>query len=247
MAAGPFDKIPVELQQKILGHLDLRSLSSFQAVNARAKAIVKSLPILKIVAEHARPALCGINAIRMAEFVTLNELVSSLLTPGCQICGEKTDLVHLLMLKRVCLRCVKANKHCQPLKQADLAEFFRLPKSAYAGIAQMIVVPGRYAEGKRLQQMKLFDYQSAQQAAVLMHGSMSAILRMVAGSPAPSVNYTFDSAKVKSAYRFASVVEQPCLEGVTRESICVPRAPQFYRDEQPVFFSPTRRPNAFYV
>lgn len=61
---GMLDYLPLEFQQLILVHLDIRTLVNFRYANRRAATVVGSLSQYRIIVRHSHDALRGLLAIK---------------------------------------------------------------------------------------------------------------------------------------------------------------------------------------
>ena len=108
---GNLDKLPVEIQDQVLGELDIGSLLRFRAVNQRAMELVNSMISFDRVAKHCPALLRMAIAFDTAKFYTIKQLYKKICQKKCDYCGKPTVYIDVVDCKRRCFidRGVRCN------------------------------------------------------------------------------------------------------------------------------------------
>ena len=170
---GALDRLPPELIEQILLHLDIRSLVNFQYTNRRSAESVNRFPLYKAVATHARNILRGILSIQNGKWITCVTLFEELCTSECKACGDFGGYLFLLTCRRVCFLCFTKDKTYLPLGLNHACRQFGLDRAVVGNLPCMRAIPGVYSLSEEgIPETTLVDYKSAFDAAIARHGSM---------------------------------------------------------------------------
>lgn len=174
---GVLDRLPLEIIHLTLLQLDMESLSDFRRVNKRARLITESIPQYKRILVHAPTAVRGCLNIKTARFFSCRDLYEKLSTAECDSCGDFGGYLYLVTCRRVCFLCFTEKPDYLPILRKDAIRKFGLRSEHLASLPCMKSFPGCYSprELKCRQRQTLFDYSSARQAGIAVHGSISSM------------------------------------------------------------------------
>ncbi|EMD63863.1 hypothetical protein COCSADRAFT_172107 [Bipolaris sorokiniana ND90Pr] len=113
---------PIELQQRIVSHLDVKSLLVFRRVSKPAMSLVNSLLEYKKIMIHAPMALRMAIAIKTHHRFTISDLFAALCQRHCEDCGILAHYICLFTCRRICL---SQEKYCE----GSLAPCVTIPSS----------------------------------------------------------------------------------------------------------------------
>ncbi|PWY68646.1 hypothetical protein BO70DRAFT_366019 [Aspergillus heteromorphus CBS 117.55] len=171
------DRLPLEIIQMVLMRLDIRSLTDFRQVNRKARLVTDSIPQYRQILTHAPALFRRCLNIESARFFSCQELYNQLCTAECDSCGDFGGYLYLITCRRVCFLCFTEKVDYLPLLRKDLTIHFGLHSKNLTGLPCMRSFPGRYSpRGIKCQRRQiLFDYSSARQAGVAVHGSIESM------------------------------------------------------------------------
>ncbi|KAI0190834.1 hypothetical protein F4808DRAFT_398638 [Astrocystis sublimbata] len=175
---GALSRLPLELLQEVIYHLDIETLVGFRRVNREVFAVLGSVPAYRAIAKHARNALCGILAIGTGRWITCGTFYEKLSTSECETCGDFGGYLYLLTCKRVCFLCLSRDPLYLPLRPGHARRKFGLKTVNRSPC--MRVIPGLYSPNeKKVSRCVLVDYESTRSAGIEAHGSASAMDKFV--------------------------------------------------------------------
>ena len=173
---GELDRLPLEIMQTILSHLDVYTLMSFESVNGLAARVAVSVPVYAIVKKHASDAVRGIKATQAK--ISLARLYEKLRSPDCDQCGDFGPYLSLLAGDRVCYLCFSQDEKYRPIQSQEAVRQFALTRRVLKSLPSIRSVPGSYEQfspKKYPQPILLFDREAARNAAIALHGSLEAM------------------------------------------------------------------------
>lgn len=136
-ALGTLEKLPLEILNMVLVHLDVRSLTDFRRVNQRAMQAVDFLPQYKAVFAHAPALLRGLLSIGTGKLISCRLLHEKLCTAECDSCGDFGGYIYLITCRRVCFLCFTWKTDYRPLLRADALRKFGLHREHLPKIPSM--------------------------------------------------------------------------------------------------------------
>ncbi|KAF2105915.1 hypothetical protein BDV96DRAFT_591781 [Lophiotrema nucula] len=172
---GAFDRLPVELQQRIIADLDVRTLLDFRRVNISARCVVDSTLVFLKVVENAPDALRMAIAIRTHHTFSIKQLCQKLCQRTCDNCQRLCQFIDMFLLARCCLH-IECQQGERLVHQVGLDHSYQVPPAKYSSIPHCIGIPGRYGAdmdraaprrtgfGAHVQTgVKYYDFATAQQ------------------------------------------------------------------------------------
>jgi len=171
------DRLPLELIQMCVAHLDLETLLEFRKVNRRAKQVVNSTAEYKRIVQHAPAVIQAILSIGMGSWISCADIYQQLRTPECQKCGDFGGYFYILGCQRVCFLCFTGHEDFHPLNTIRAEWKFGLTKQSVAALPRMTTVTGIYTPMHRPRQYSLefVDPATAHLQGIKLHGSQSAM------------------------------------------------------------------------
>ena len=171
------DSLPPELLCMILAQTDIQSLTNFRRVNQRAMELTDSLPQYKPLIAYAPDLIRGILTIGTGKWISCQDLFDTFCTADCETCGDFGGYIYIITCKRVCFLCLSEESRYLPLLRRDVSNKFGLNHKIISKLPTMKSLPGRYAPNDRSSRARwvLIDSESARQAAIKAHGSVSAV------------------------------------------------------------------------
>jgi len=178
---GSLGILPLELLQRILSQLDLRTLTDIRRVNHLALQFVASIPQYKAINTHASDALRGILSIETGRWITCETLYAILCKPECEQCGDFGGYLYILTCKRVCFLCFTSEQTYLPLRYIHAIQKFGLNHQILDTLPQMRSIPGIYSPNQKKcrHRLTLVDYDYARRAGIALHGSVTAMEKHV--------------------------------------------------------------------
>lgn len=179
---GNLEQLPYELIADTLAQLDLQTLCDFRRVNRRAMQAVDGMPQFKQIAKHNKTTLQAMLSTGTASRLSCIDILRTLETRDCESCGDFAGYIYLLSCSRVCFLCFTRDPRYLPLGAVQVWRRFGLENSKLSNLPQMNSLPGRYSPAEKLcrNRLTLYDYDSAQQAGITLHGSQAAMDKFTA-------------------------------------------------------------------
>lgn len=174
---GTLDRLPLELVHLALNQLDMQSLADFRRVNKRARLATDSIPQFKRILIHAPASIRGSLNIGTARFFSCQDLYEKLSTAECDSCGDFGGFLYLVTCRRVCFLCFTEKAAYLPLTRKDATRKFGLRSEHLASLPCLKSFPGHYSSRgiKCRRRETLFDYSTARQAGIAVHGTISSM------------------------------------------------------------------------
>ena len=167
---GKLDAFPMEILQRALSEVDVRTLYNSRRVNRRALHAVHAIPNFSWVVAAAPDVLRAIIGTKFKNGPSLNVLYDTIRSPKCSSCDDFGPLIYLLTCARVCLRCLGSTMIMDPRKPLytpvpydDLCRDMGLSASTKATLPRLFALPGVYGELQRakIASLWLVDYGTA--------------------------------------------------------------------------------------
>ncbi|CRG90856.1 hypothetical protein PISL3812_07902 [Talaromyces islandicus] len=149
---GDLSKLPNEIIDCILEHMDLASLMNFRSINNQTSAAVNQLSVFKLLCKHAPQTVRGIMSIRTGQWTTCVELWERVCSAYCNNCADFAGYLYVLgPVQRVCFFCFTTSSLYCPLTPCEAKDYFGLlPAECQTDdIPKMRSIPGLYAEEQR--------------------------------------------------------------------------------------------------
>lgn len=176
---GVFEQFPRELFCMIFNLLDLQSVTNLRRVNKQARLLVDSIPEYKTTIECSPTSIQASLSIGSARWFSCRDLYEKLVTAECDICGDFGGYLYLVTCRRVCYRCFTENTSYQPLLEKVVLQRFGLHPRHLDALPSMQSLRGTYSTHPNQRytsaSLRLFDYDSARQAGISVHGSADAM------------------------------------------------------------------------
>lgn len=175
---GTLDALPLELMCHIISQLDLRTLPDFGLANRQAYCLLTSHHQYKAIITHARNALYGILSIQTGRWIACSTLYNTLCTSKCDQCDDFGGYIYLLTCRRVCFLCLSQQRGYLPLLPTHACQKFGLDRRLIKSIPHVKALPGIYSPNEKKVTRPptlLVDYESALEAGVELHGSVSSM------------------------------------------------------------------------
>ena len=178
---GSLGILPLELLQRILSQLDLRTLTDIRRVNHLALQFVASIPQYKAINTHASDALRGILSIETGRWITCETLYTMLCTRECEQCGDFGGYLYILTCKRVCFLCFTSEQTYLPLRYIHAIQKFGLNHQILDTLPQMRSIPGIYSPNQKKcrHRLTLVDHDCARRAGITLYGSVTVMEKHV--------------------------------------------------------------------
>ncbi|KAL8762832.1 MAG: hypothetical protein Q9184_001218 [Pyrenodesmia sp. 2 TL-2023] len=177
-ALGALEVLPLEVLQEVLDNLDLQSLTDFRSVSKRARYLVSCIPRYHTIIRHVPYALRFMLSTKTAFHWTLSQLYEALTSRKCFLCGNFGGFLSVLNCRRCCFRCITYSKELFPLTANGVQTQYMLDKTTLAALPVALSLPGRYGLHQKLssKRNRLILEASARQAAIISHGSETAMM-----------------------------------------------------------------------
>lgn len=141
---GTLGRLPLELLQEVLLHLDLRSLLNFRQANLGSRQVVDSLYQYQRLVCHGLNLLCALFRTRLAIDISLLDFYHALCTKACTFCGQFGGFVFLSTWSRCCFTCLQRASGTQMLTPSGIRKEFPLTEAEVARLRPFKTLPGIY-------------------------------------------------------------------------------------------------------
>ena len=147
---GYFDKLPLEIAENILSHLDLGCLTLLRSVSMRMSLIVDSTTAYGKVATHSPHALRALLSTRTARYFTANNVFNALRAQGCFFCGGFGfgAFLYILECRRCCWQCLTTVEDLLPISLASAKRIFSFDPQKMDTTPILLSLPGFYSVKK---------------------------------------------------------------------------------------------------
>lgn len=112
---GVLDKLPLELLCNTLLKTDIRSLTDFRCVNARAMEVVNSILEYQLILRNCPALLRGLLSTGLGSSFSCEDLFRTLNAYDCATCGDFAGFIYILTCRRVCFLCFSEKPEYFPL------------------------------------------------------------------------------------------------------------------------------------
>ena len=177
---GLLSGLPVEVLDKILIQLTLRTLTDFRRVNQRAMQLVDAVSEYQTVLKHSPDALRAILATGAGRFISCAQLIDVLRTALCEDCQDFGGYIYLLTCKRVCFLCLTHKEKYLPLTAMMSRRTYGYKPSDNSGIPRLLRLPNRCFRNDHPSRTYYYDRESVRQAGERYRGSAAAVSHYVA-------------------------------------------------------------------
>lgn len=103
---GSLHHLPIEILLLIIVGLDLQSALSFGQAGQATRWLLASVPEYRRLRENATGCLWVLHRTRLAKYVDISSLHSTLTTKECFFCGDFGGFLHMFIGARCCYRCL---------------------------------------------------------------------------------------------------------------------------------------------
>ena len=143
---GSLDKLPLEIIQEILGHVDMATLLALRFTSRGGAQVVQSLPIWKTIDNHL-PFLLPLllqKTASTAQHMTANMLHNKLHQQYCDSnrCGHAGNRINLLSCERFCRSCAMDHRF-QIFRLSDAMKLWNLPPSARPAVEKLPTIANK--------------------------------------------------------------------------------------------------------
>lgn len=177
-ALGLLDHLPLELLQHVLGFSDLQSITTFRAVNTRARSFTDCDPRYCVIIRHVPNALRFMLSTGTASYIQVSDLYVALVSQRCFLCGDFGGFLNILDCRRYCFHCVNYSDELFLLTVRGVQLEFMLSRKSIAALPAALTLPGRYGLSghHRRKRRRLILGAVAREVAIAYYGSESKMM-----------------------------------------------------------------------
>lgn len=143
-SVGALDRLPTEILQELLNHLDVRSLLRFSQTCYRANGLVGSLSSYRNLLNHAPDALAALSRTKIIHWHSISQLHTVLRSPRCETCPGYGAFLFLPTCDRVCWQCLQFRKERLVVLRVIAGKALGLTEEDQKLLPLMRTIPGRY-------------------------------------------------------------------------------------------------------
>lgn len=172
---GKLDKLPLEVVQRCLVHVDIQTLQSISKTGLRGRDVVNSMPELNQLKTTIEGVMKVLAKTQTLHLHSVHDLRAALLSEECASCGSYGPLLHLLHGERCCFPCLRQNHSLWLISVAVAKNVFVLTNKQMKGLPIMRNIPGHYHvqrphETKR--SIRFTSVGTVKKLALKVHGSL---------------------------------------------------------------------------
>lgn len=120
------DRLPTEVLDAVVVHLDIQSLTRFARTSRRNAEIALTCPEYGILFRHARQALGGLGELSLLSFHTARELYNVLTSDKCTGCGRFGAFFYALEAERCCWMCAAYDTRFWAVPYRTVVRYYKL-------------------------------------------------------------------------------------------------------------------------
>ncbi|KAI8407879.1 hypothetical protein FOFC_10807 [Fusarium oxysporum] len=118
---GVLARLPQDLLEEIVLHLDIDSFRRFRQVSRRARYLSTVITIYQRVLRCAPDALNALRRTDLSGYVSYSDVYTALTTSKCTFCGRFGEFMFLPTAKRCCFECLRASPETALVNQACIS------------------------------------------------------------------------------------------------------------------------------
>ncbi|KAI3582946.1 hypothetical protein IWW34DRAFT_900250 [Fusarium oxysporum f. sp. albedinis] len=118
---GVLARLPQDLLEEIVLHLDIDSFRRFRQVSRRARYLSTAITIYQRVLRYAPDALNALRRTDLSGYVSYSDVYTALTTSKCTFCGQFGEFMFLPTAKRCCFECLRASPETAIVNQACIS------------------------------------------------------------------------------------------------------------------------------
>lgn len=181
---GRLEILPYELLADVLAQLDLQSFFDFRRVNQRAMQAVSGVPQFKQILKHHLNVVRAVLATQVGSYFSCDQLLHTLRSPNCELCGDFAGYIYVLDCSRVCFLCFTEVIRYLPLPASQVCRKFGIDKSGLQRLPRLNSLSGNYSPNDKTcaKRLVLYDHDSACRAGIALHGSQAAMIQLASDS-----------------------------------------------------------------
>jgi len=207
---GDLDSLPLELFNEIIRCSDIHTVSAFQLLNRRARALVISSFPYKLISHNAPHVVAALEKTGTASHFSVDDVFHALSTPSCHVCGKFGAHLWIPECIRCCFPCLQEASKLMPMSERDASAAFGLTKNGLSRVPIMTTLPGVYTRRQRIYRRKrhLLSRERARQAAIDIHGGEEELARYI--------NHGTSKAKIAYDQRVAALAAAAAMHNRTK-------------------------------
>ena len=114
-STGLFDKLSLELLHMTLEEMTISSLLMYKATNHANRLLVESWPPYHQLTRYGEDALRAMLMTRASDHFTTRQLLNTIHTEECCVCGEFAGFIYTLKCARCCYCCLANERQLLPI------------------------------------------------------------------------------------------------------------------------------------
>ncbi|KAK2128876.1 hypothetical protein NOF04DRAFT_1245577 [Fusarium oxysporum II5] len=118
---GVLARLPQDLLEEIVLHLDIDSFRRFRQVSRRARYLSTAITIYQRVLRYAPDAPNALRRTDLSGYVSYSDVYTALTTSKCTFCGQFGEFMFLSTAKRCCFEWLRASPETALVNQACIS------------------------------------------------------------------------------------------------------------------------------
>lgn len=119
-----FEKLPSDIINSILRHLDVKSFRRFRNINAKAHRITETVLDCKEVMIHGSTAVINLIRTGLSSHITIGEIHKALTSPNCEFCDDYGSILFLPTCTRTCHKCLQTSPRMAVIGSEEMLTYY---------------------------------------------------------------------------------------------------------------------------
>uniref|UniRef100_A0A0D2YHD2 F-box domain-containing protein n=1 Tax=Fusarium oxysporum (strain Fo5176) TaxID=660025 RepID=A0A0D2YHD2_FUSOF len=119
-----FEKLPSDIMNSILRHLDVKSFRRFRNINAKAHRITETVLDSKEVMIHGSTAVINLIRTGLSSHITIGEIHKALTSPNCEFCDYYGSILFLPTCTRTCHKCLQTSPRMAVIGSEEMLTYY---------------------------------------------------------------------------------------------------------------------------
>ncbi|KAH7201042.1 hypothetical protein BKA60DRAFT_600907 [Fusarium oxysporum] len=119
-----FEKLPSDIMNSILRHLDVKSFRRFRNINAKAHRITETVLDCKEVMVHGSTAVINLIRTGLSPHITIGEIHKALTSPNCEFCDDYGSILFLPICTRTCHKCLQTSPRMAVIGSEEMLTYY---------------------------------------------------------------------------------------------------------------------------
>lgn len=158
---GQLSRLPPELQLNVIAMTPVSALFDLRRTNSNARQLIEDWPPFRTLMTQGPEAVRALLATGAGNLWTTEQVVDVIFTTQCEFCDGHGEILHLLKLKRCCLRCLSQERELLAVSEAYARNVLKISHENLAKLPNLSILPQKSFWGyATIRRHWIFDYNS---------------------------------------------------------------------------------------